>query len=95
MSYKRFTTIAGKTIITRMTDSSFVKCEKGRRPKMNPTSAAVAKINKINQERELTAKLNANFKPGDWWLTLSNEAGVTVEESMEKINKLKRGIQRY
>ena len=42
MSYKRFTTIAGKTIITRMTDSSFVKCEKGRRPKMNPTSAAVA-----------------------------------------------------
>ena len=95
MSYKRFTTIAGKTIITRMTDSSFVTCEKGRRPKMNPTSAAVAKINKINQERELTAKLNANFKPGDWWLTLSNEAGVTVEESMEKINKLKRGIQRY
>lgn len=95
MSYKRFTTIAGKTIITRMTDSSRIKLEKGRKPKMNPTSEAVAKINKINQERELTAKLNASFRPGDWWLTLSNSADVSMEESMEKIGKLKRGLQRY
>lgn len=95
MSYKRFTTVAGKTIITRMTDSSRIKLEKGRKPKMNPTSEAVAKINKINQERELTAKMNASFRPGDWWITLSNEIGVTVEESMAKIAKLKRGLQRY
>ena len=95
MSYKRFTTVAGKTIITRFTDSSRIRTEKGRAPKMNPTSEAVAKINRINQERELTAKLNASFRPGDWWITLSNEAGVTVEESMEKIAKLKRGLQRY
>lgn len=95
MSYKRFTTIAGHTIITRLTDSSRIKTEKGRAPKSRPTSEAVAKINKINQERELTAKLNATFRPGDWWITLSNEQGVTVEESMEKIYKLKRGLQRY
>ena len=95
MSYKRFTIVAGKTVITRMTDSTLIKMEKGRRPKTNPTSAAVAKINKLNQERELTAKLNANFRPGDWWITLSNQIGVTVEESMEKIAKLKRGLQRY
>ena len=95
MSYKRFTTVAGKTIITRMTDSSRIKLEKGRKPKTNPTSEAVAKINKINQERELTAKMNASFRPGDWWITLSNEIGVTVEESMAKIAKLKRGLQRY
>ena len=95
MSYKRFTTIAGKTIITRMTDSSRIKSEKGRKPRVNPTSEAVAKINKINQERELTAKMNASFRPGDWWITLSNEIGVTVEESMAKIAKLKRGLQRY
>lgn len=95
MSYKRFTTVAGKTIITRLTDSSRIKSEKGRKPKMNPTSEAVAKINRINQERELTAKLNASFRPGDWWITLSNEIGVTVEESMAKIGKLKRGLQRY
>jgi hypothetical protein len=93
--YRRFTVVAGKTIITRCTDSSVIKTQKGRKPKMNPTSEAVAKINRINQERELTAKLNTNFKPGDWWITLSNAAGVTVEESMEKIGKLKRGLQRY
>lgn len=95
MSYKRFTTVAGHTIITRMTDSSRINSEKGRKPKTNPTSAAVAKINKLNQERELTAKLNASFRPGDWWITLSNQIGVTIEESMEKIGKLKRGLQRY
>lgn len=93
--YKRSTTVAGKTIITRISDSSRVKTAKGRRPKSKPTSEAVAKINKINQERELTAKLNATFKPGDWWLTLSNAAGVTLEESMAKIKKLKRNLQRY
>lgn len=93
--YRRITTIAGHTIITRIADSSRTKTAKGRRPKKNPTSEAVAKINKINQARELTAKLNATFRPGDWWLTLSNEIGVTLEESMTKIKKLKRNLQRY
>lgn len=81
--------------MTRCTDSTVIKMQKGRKPKMNPTSEAVAKINRINQGRELTAKLNANFRPGDWWITLSNGAGVTVEESMNKIGKLKRGLQRF
>ena len=93
--YKRFTVVAGKTIMTRYTDSSLIKMQKGRKPKVNPTCDAVAKINAINQERELTAKLNANYKPGDWWITLSNDENVTVEESIEKIGKLKRGLQRF
>lgn len=93
--YRRFTTIAGKTIINRYTDSSRISTEKGRKSKMNPTPAAVAKVNESNQVRELTAKLNASFRPGDWWLTLSNDPGTTAEESMEKIYKLKRGLQRY
>ena len=93
--YKRITTIAGKTIMNRFTDSSHVKTEKKRRPRRNPTPAAVAKVNENNQIRELTAKLNATFRPGDWWMTLSNEIGTTQEESMEKIYKLKRGLQRY
>ena len=93
--YKRITTIAGKTILNRFTDSSRVKAEKKRQPKKNPTPAAVAKVNENNQIRELTAKLNATFCPGDWWMTLSNKPGTTQEESMEKIYKLKRGLQRY
>ena len=36
-----------------MTDSSRIKLEKGRKPKMNPTSEAVAKINKINENKKL------------------------------------------
>ena len=93
--YRRITTIAGKTIITRIADSSRTKTAKGRRPKKNLTSDAVAKINKINQARELTAKLNATFRPGDWWMTLSNAAGVSLEESMKKMKRLKRNLQRY
>ena len=93
--YKRITTIAGKTILNRFTDSSRMKTEKARKPKRNPTPAAVARVNENNQVRELTAKLNATFRPGDWWMTLSNEPGTTQEESMEKIYKMKRGLQRY
>ena len=93
--YKRFTTVAGRTIINRYTDSSRIRTEKRRRPKTNKTPEAVAKINKINQERELTAKLNASFGPGDWWITLSNEYETTIADSMERMSKLKRGLQRY
>ena len=93
--YKRFTTVAGRTIINRYTDSSRIRTEKRRRPKKNKTPEAVAKINKINQERELTAKLNASFGPGDWWITLSNEYETTIADSMERMSKLKRGLQRY
>ena len=93
--YKRFTTVAGRTIINRYTDSSRIRTEKRRRPKTNKTPEAVAKINKINQERELTAKLNASFEPGDWWITLSNEYETTIADSMERMSKLKRGLQRY
>ena len=93
--YKRFTTVAGRTIINRYTDSSRIRTEKRRKPKTNKTPEAVAKINKINQERELTAKLNASFGPGDWWITLSNEYETTIADSMERMSKLKRGLQRY
>lgn len=93
--YKRFTTVAGRTIINRYTDSSRIRTEKRRKPKTNKTPEAVAKINRINQERELTAKLNASFGPGDWWITLSNEYETTIADSMERMSKLKRGLQRY
>lgn len=92
--YKRFTTVAGKTIITRYTDSSRIRTEKGvRKPKTRPTPEAVAKVNAINQERSLTAILNANFKPGDNWTVLSYPEGTTVEEAEKAIEKFKRNIR--
>lgn len=92
--YKRFTTIAGKTIIVRKTDSARIKTEtQKRKPKTNPTPEAVAKINKINQERELTAKINGNFKAGDLWVTLSHPEGVDIETPMKEIKKFKNNIR--
>ena len=91
---KKFETLAGRTIITRFTDSSRIKGNQKRKPKQNPTPEAVAKINAINQERDLTAKINANFRNGDRWLTLSYPEGIPVEKSMENIRKAKKKLQR-
>lgn len=92
--YRRYTTVAGKTLLVRKTDSCRIKTEKHiqRKAKMNPTSEAVAKINMINQERELTAKINANFVPGDLWLTLSYPEVFGIDLCMHEIKKFKRNI---
>lgn len=91
---KKFETLAGRTIITRFTDSSRIKTNRKRKPKQNPTPAAVAKINAINQERDLTAKINANFRNGDRWLTFSHPEVIPVDNSMEMIKKAKKKLQR-
>lgn len=92
--YKRYEIVAGKTRIIRNTETSRIKTEKGkRRPKSNPTPEAVAKINRINQERDLTVKINANFKAGDIWLTLSYPEKLPIEECMKAVNKFKRNIR--
>lgn len=92
--YKRYEIVAGKTRIIRKTETSRIKTEKGKRkPKTNPTPEAVAKINKINQERDLTVKLNTNFKAGDTWLTLSYPEKLPIEECMKAVNRFKRNIR--
>ena len=91
--YKRFTTIAGRTIITRCTDSSRIKTNKRRKARTNPTPVAVAKVNAVNQIRDLTAKLNANFRPGDRWITLSYPDKMTIEEAMVYLDKFKRNLR--
>ena len=90
---KRFTTVAGKTILVRYTDSSRIHTEKGRRPKTNPTPAAVRKVNRLNQERKLTALLNHNFSAGDMWLVFAYPDGTTPEEAMKEIEKFKRRLR--
>ena len=91
--YKRFTTVAGRTIITRYTDSSRIKTEKGRKPKRNPTPAAVAKVNAINQERNLTIEINHNFGAGDLWVVLAYPVKATIEEAMKQIERFKRNLR--
>lgn len=92
--YKRYTTVAGRTLLIRKTETSRIKTENGKRkPKQNPTPEAVAKINKINQERDLTAKLNHNFKSGDSWLVLSYPEIMHIEKCMKEIGKFKRNIR--
>lgn len=94
--FKRFTTIAGKTIITRCTESARIRTEKtGRKPKSNPTSAAVAKVNKINQERILTGYINNNFGEDDLWVSLAYEGYIQVEEAVKRIEKFKRRLRDY
>lgn len=93
--HKRFTTVAGKTLLIRKTETTRIKTEKQKRkPKSNPTPEAVAKINKINQERDLTAKINHNFRPGDIWLVLSYPESLPIESCMDKLRIFKTNIRR-
>ena len=94
--YRRLTTIAGKTIITRCTDSSRIGTDSRRRaPKTKPTPAAVAKVNKMNQERALTALLNHNFVPGDLWVVLSYPEKISTEEATKRVEKFKRNLRTF
>lgn len=72
--YYRDTIIAGRTklIALRAVTRTYIKGEK-RKPKMNPTPEAVARTNFRNAVKMLTAKLNHNFVPGDYHLTLTYE----------------------
>ena len=94
--FKRFTTIAGKTIITRCTESARIRTEKtGRKPKSKPTPEAMAKVNKINQERILTGYINNNFGEDDLWISLEYESWIPVEESVKRVEKFKRKLRDY
>lgn len=98
----RYITVAGRTILIRESVST---CAGGkgrkRRPKENVTPEAVAKVNKMNRERELTAKLNHNFVPGDLWLTLTYEndpefgEGLSRQECMRRFRNFRKNIQRW
>ncbi|MDO4393574.1 MAG: hypothetical protein Q4C80_04095 [Bacillota bacterium] len=69
--YFREITVAGKTIIIQEKVSSRVRGSQKRKSRMNVTSEAMRKINDRNAERDLTVKLNHNFKKGDYHLVLT------------------------
>ena len=98
----RYITVAGRTILIRESASTHAGGRgKKRRPKENVTPEAVAKVNRVNRERELTAKLNHNFVPGDLWLTLTYEndphlgMDLTKEECMKRYRNFRKNIQRW
>lgn len=98
----RYVTLAGRTILIRESASTCAGGKgKKRRPKENVTPEAVAKVNRTNRERELTAKLNHNFIPGDLWITLTYEqdplcgADLGREECMRRFRNFRKNIQRW
>lgn len=98
----RYVTLAGRTILIRESASTCAGGKgKKRRPKENVTPEAVAKVNRVNRMRELTAKLNHNFVPGDLWITLTYEndpsfgANLSREECMKRFRNFRKNIQRW
>ena len=94
--YYRDRIIAGKTIMRSLKAVARINTEnKKRAPKANPTSAAVQKINFNNAVKILTAKLNHNFKPGDYHLTLTYKEAASTDEAQKALNKFIRNIRNY
>ena len=88
MKIIRETCVAGKTILRaiRMVNRNKSVIGASRRPKEKPTREAVMKVNQKNAERMLTMKINHNFKPGDWHITLTY-ADAPTPEAAKKAKK--------
>ena len=98
----RYVTVAGRSVLIRESASTCAGGKgKKRRPKENVTPEAVAKVNRMNRERELTAKLNHNFVPGDLWITLTYENDPSFgeelqrKECMKRFRNFRKNIQRW
>lgn len=94
--FYRDTIVAGRTVIRSLRANSRVNTEnKKRRPKQNPTSEAVQKVNFRNAVKILTAKLNHNFKPGDKHLVLTYSDVVKPMEAKNLLDKFLRNMRNY
>lgn len=97
MKVIRETCIAGKTIfrsVKSVTTSKKVKGEK-RNPKTKPSKEAVQKVNQRNAEKMLTLKINHNFKPGDWHITLTYEVEPDIDTAKKDKEKFLRNLKNY
>lgn len=63
-----------------------------REPRRAPTTEAQAKLNEINRIKHFRRKINANFVPGDLYLTLSYADEPTPEEAMRYLSNFFRRI---
>lgn len=94
--YFKTTIKAGKTIEVY---KSFVKrtgvVERGDRKKLTPEE--MDRINQLNAERKLRLKINANFKKGDPFITLTyrKELRPTIEKAKQDIKKFIKGLRKH
>ena len=94
--YFKTTIKAGKTIEVY---KSFIKrkgvVERGDRKKLTPEE--MDRINQLNAERKLRLKINANFKKGDPFVTLTyrRELRPSTEKAKQDIKKLMRELRKY
>lgn len=94
--FYRETIVAGKTIMRSLKAITNIGRGKQRKPKTNPTSSAVQKINFKNAVRMLTAKLNHNFKPGDYHIVLTHGGEApSKEEAKKRIDNFKRNLSSW
>lgn len=95
--YYRDTIIAGKTIMRSLKAIARIDSVKGqkRKPKTNPTSEAVMKVNFRNAVKILTAKLNHNFKHGDYHIVLTYKDIPGMEEARKNLENFIRNIRNY
>lgn len=91
MRVVRETCVAGKTILRAVRIVNTNRINRSRCKKSKPTREAVLKVNQKNAERSLTMKINHNFKPGDWHITLTYaEAPTPLEAKKAKENFFRR-----
>ena len=97
MKVKKETIYAGKTKKCSIRATTRWKSRKGekRKPKINPTPEAVAKNNFRYAIKELTAKLNNNFKYGDFHLVLTYKNEPNQEDAKRHLNNFLRNIREF
>lgn len=94
--FYRDTIVAGKTILRSLKAVTRIDTKgQKRKPKTNPSSEAVRKVNFRNAVKILTAKLNHNFKPGDYHLTLTYSSVMKPEEARRQLTNFLRNLHNY
>lgn len=96
MKVKREIYRAGKTEVVSIRATSRIKTEKGtkRKEKVNPTTEQVAKNNLRYAIKELTIKINHNFVPGDYHLTLTYQDYPEQKEAKRRLKNFLANVRR-
>ena len=94
--YKQIEYKAGASIeVVKCIPRKYRKGE-GRTPGKKKTREEMQEANMRQAARKLARKINANFKPGDWHITLTYRTEPTTEKAQETISKfLDRMRDRY
>ena len=92
MKFYQYTCMAGLTVFRSIKSVASSSREKRRGEKNKPTREAAMKANQKAAEKKLAMKLNHNFKPGDYHITLTydGEAPTPEEARKDKQNFLRR-----